>query len=238
MSSPTRTEAGAWEWRPTTEMAQLLAENRHELLKDTPVSLSRRERIALVVGTDLTAETAFTMDLGIIRLPWLTQHRIGLSNLLAADLLPLRLFRLGAATTAEGLEALGFDALSIFMTPRIAQEATSLFGASACRAVWLRSASDALALAGASEACCCLDATLERLLEACCAAPDVAEAVLGSIKNPGLCLRAVSVGVLVGTCIDSARLTRVQVTLNDVMAAGASALQLRQLGYKALQLLG
>lgn len=227
-----------WAWAPSTEMGRLLSENREELLTSAPLEISQRQRIALVVGTDLLAEEALTMEVATVTAAWLASKRIGLPNLLAADLFPLRLFRLGVATTADAVAALGFDALSLFMHPRVAAEGVALFGEAACRGVWLRTPQDAIALAGGVEACRAMDVTVQRLLEACESDPGAAECVLMCIENPGVCLRAVSVGVIVRTGIDVAKLTRARVTLNDIMAAGASQPELRALGYKALRLLG
>lgn len=218
------------------EMTRLIANNRAELIKGD-VEVGTRARVALSMGTRLSAETCMTTPVASMTLKWLRDHGVGALQLVVAGLFPAFLFRAGIATGPEALLELELDALYLAQYPRIASEARALYGPESCRTTWLRNASDAVALAG-SEAGATLEATLERLLAPCEGRPTEAEAVLACTVNAGLCVRAFGAAVLIATGIDAAGLVRGGVLMSDVLAMGATPQELNHLGFRALPSLG
>lgn len=192
--------------------------------------------MALVVNTRATAEETLTADVRDLGPQWLADRGVGRENLELAQLGPRELFRLGWATTPEAVRDLGLDALTFYQQPTYAAEAAALYGADACRACWLRSAGDALALAGGA-VCREWGVTLAMLLRACPEAPLEAQAVLSQTAGVGLAVRGVHAETLVATGIDGEGLLRGGVRLNDVMGAGATPAQLTAMGYTAFTLM-
>lgn len=195
-----------------------------------------RQRLALVLSTEATAEETLTADVRDLGPTWLAAKGVGRANLQLAQLGPRALFRLGWATAPAALRELGLDALSFYERPAYAIEAAALFGADACRACWLRSASDALALAG-GEVCGEWGVTLGMLLRACADAPDAAEGVLAQTEGAGLAVRVVPTDALLDARLNADALLRGGVRMNDLMAGGATPAQLVALGYRAFSVL-
>lgn len=223
-----------WRWQTSMEFTKLIADNRTELLEGV-IELSRRQRVCFVVGTKLTGEEALTMDTKEITMEWLREHAIEVKNLLAAGIGPRQLFRMGIVSTPVALRDFGYDSLYLHMYPAMAEEVAQLYTPVRCREVWLVNSSDALALAG-SPACGHIGATLERLMERCVGQPKLAEEVLRETENSGFAVRGFEPQTLLATDITSGGLMRGGVTMNDVIAMGASTAELEKLGYCGLRM--
>lgn len=141
------------------------------------------------------------------------------------------------------LRDLGFDALDLLELPdggadgvacresRLCMEGVALFGATAMRAAFAKTANDAVVLS-ATGAAVLMEISVGALLTLCGASPVEAEAVLEQMSARAL--EDVSPNTLVATGIDAAGLKRAGVTLNDLFAFLRPAPeQLRGLGYKS-----
>eukprot|EP00966_Prymnesium_polylepis_P049055 1135242-Prymnesium_polylepis.1 len=124
--------------------------------------LSIRQRLALFHGTSVTAETALQFSDAEINAELLRKGGVTMNNMTAAGVGPLLLKRMGVESASE-LSDMGFDALHLSDT-QFATEATSAYGAADVGEAFLRSASDAVAIAG-SDAMDILGVSVQQLLE-------------------------------------------------------------------------
>ena len=137
----------AFEWPVSLEMTRLLGENRDELLSGS-MELAKWQRVVLATNTKMSGGEAAETEAREMTAAWLRQREVGFVNLTQAALGPRELFRMGTARDPETLLTLGFDALNMHCRPDFAKQAVRLYGTPACRACWLRSAADAICLAG------------------------------------------------------------------------------------------
>lgn len=190
--------------------------------------LSIRQRLALFHGTSVTAETALQFSDAEINAELLRKGGVTMNNMTAAGVGPLLLKRMGVGNASE-LSDMGFDALHLSDT-KFATEATSAYGATDVVEAFLRSASDAVAIAG-SDAMDILGVSVQQLLEVCAGAPVEAQAVLQQLPSgKGL------VGVPATTLLDSGlrknSLMQIGYSLSVVASqTSASADALQKLGF-------
>lgn len=190
--------------------------------------LTTRQRLIIAHGTSISAETALSMPAEEFTFEFLVENSVKAANLAAASIGPATLRRHGC-TTASNLVNLGFD--SLYLTDsKFATEASHAFGSAEVSAAFLKSASDAVALAG-SDGMQILSVDVSALLERCVGAPAEAAAVLQQLPA-GRCLTDVKASVLLDSGLRKGALGQLGYSLSVLVEqTGASAAELRKLGF-------
>jgi len=193
--------------------------------------LSPRQRLFLLHGAKLSAEEVLAMKDEEFTFDFIKSHGVKAQNLMLANIGPKRLKEMGLENV-EDLRELGFDALYV-TDPKFALECTSSFGGDAVVSTYLKTASDAVILAG-SDAMSILGVSAMDLLNACAGAPTEAHAVLQQLPL-GTSLTGVSPTVLLDTGIRKEALMELGYSLAAVVSqTSASAAQLTKLGFTFL----
>ena len=125
-----------------TELTSIL----HEVA-DAHEVITQRQRIALSIGTRLTAEEALPMADPEITADFLKEKKIVAVNLIAANITVANLKSRGASIEMLRNEIL-FDSLDVAAHESLASQFATVFGREACAQVFLQTPSDAVALAG------------------------------------------------------------------------------------------
>lgn len=190
--------------------------------------LSTKQRLCLFHGTNVNAESALAMDESEITYEMILSSGIKANNLSAAGIGPKRLKEMGVEDASK-LRAAGFDSLYL-ADPKFALEANAAFGSEETKRVYLQSASDAVAIAGA-DAMELLGITPRELMEACAGAATEAHAVLQQLPV-GVALKGVPASVVLDTGLRKAALMELGYSLTAlVQQTGAKAQELSKLGF-------
>ena len=139
-----------------------------------------RQRLALVIEANTTAEKIAAMADGDINHAFFVEHGISPTLLRAAQITPLQLKAHGTRTAAQ-LADLGFNTLHM-MDEDWCDDAIAAYGAPALLDQFLNTTNDAVILAG-TEAIERLGVNLGVLLLMCCEQPAAAREVLAQYKN-------------------------------------------------------
>ena len=139
-----------------------------------------RQRLALVIEADTTAEKIVGMADGDINHGFFLQHRISPTLLRAAAITPLQLKAHGTCTAMQ-LADLGFNALHM-MDEEWCEDAIAAYGAPALLDQFLTTTNDAVILAG-TDVVERLGVNLGLLLLMCSEQPGPAREVLAQYKN-------------------------------------------------------
>ena len=168
------------------------------------------------------------MDESEITYEMILSSGIKANNLSAAGIGPKRLKEMGVEDASK-LRAAGFDSLYL-ADPKFALEANAAFGSEETKRVYLQSASDAVAIAGA-DAMELLGITPRELMEACAGAATEAHAVLQQLPV-GVALKGVPASVVLDTGLRKAALMELGYSLTAlVQQTGAKAQELSKLGF-------
>lgn len=145
--------------------------------------LTLKQRMTLLNGTGITAETIVSKPMSEINFDFLIANGVRALNIATTGLRPLALREFGV-DSARQLKQLGFDSLHL-VDPVFAEDACAAYGAEAVVKTFLCDAHDAVALAG-SDAISLLGVSMQRLLELCAGLPTEANAVLQqtTLKRP------------------------------------------------------
>ena len=173
-------------------------------------ALTLRQKLALVVGTTLKAETIVDMNDEEINHAFLRENGIGAAVLRAAGITVAQLRQRGVDTMAKMVE-MGFGTLHLIDEP-FCTELVASFGADAVLTELFCSASDAVIIAG-SPAVAQLGLDVGMLLLLCPQNPIAAYEVLAQCRPRDACLHGVPPVTLIET--------------------GLTAVQLRKLGFDA-----
>jgi hypothetical protein len=139
-----------------------------------------RQRLALVIEANTTAEKIAAMSDGDINHTFFLEHGISPTLLRAAQITPLQLKAHGTRTAAQ-LADLGFNTLHM-MDEEWCDDAIAAYGAPALLDQFLNTTNDAVILAG-TEVVERLGVNLGLLLLMCCEQPAAAREVLAQYKN-------------------------------------------------------
>ena len=184
-----------------------------------------RQRLALVIEADATAEKIAGMADGEIDHAFFLQHRISPTLLRAAAITPLQLKAHGTRTAAQ-LAELGFNTLHL-MDDEWCDDAIAAYGAPALLDQFLTTSNDAVILAGTGVAER-LGVNLGLLLLLCSEQPGPAREVLGQYKN----VRSVPPETLIETGLRASDLEPLGFTESRVRADTlATDAQLIMLGF-------
>jgi hypothetical protein len=168
-------------------------------------ALTLRQKLALVVGTTLKAETIIDMNDDAINHAFLRENGIGATVLRAANIPVAQLRQRGVDTMAKMVE-LGFSTLHLIDEP-FCTELVASFGADAVLTELFCSASDAVIIAG-SPAVAQLGLDVGMLLLLCAQKPLAAREVLAQCRPRGACLHGVPPLTLIETGITALHLTK------------------------------
>ena len=168
-------------------------------------ALTLRQKLALVVGTTLKAETIIDMNDDAINHAFLRENGIGATVLRAANIPVAQLRQRGVDTMAKLVE-LGFSTLHLIDEP-FCTELVASFGADAVLTELFCSASDAVIIAG-SPAVAQLGLDVGMLLLLCAQTPLAAREVLAQCRPRGACLHGVPPLTLIETGITALHLTK------------------------------
>lgn len=189
------------------------------------VQYTLRQRLALVIEADATAEKILGMADGEIDHAFFLHHRISPTLLRAAAITPLQLKAHGTRTAAQ-LAELGFNTLHL-MDDEWCDDAIAAYGAPALLDQFLTTSNDAVILAGTGVAER-LGVNLGLLLLLCSEQPGPAREVLGQYKN----VRSVPPETLIETGLRASDLEPLGFTENRVRADTlATDAQLITLGF-------
>ena len=197
--------------RPWMSVQRVSSEDEDEQALATraaPHRLVMRQRLALVIGTGLTAERAMAMDDAELNYQFFLDSNVRAPLLKAARISPTQLKARGVRT-ARQFRALEFSALDLVDGPFCAA-CVAAYGADDLIAEFLTTASDAVVLAG-SPAVHQLGLDVGTLLVMCAQQPRMAFEVLAQTTPRGACLSGVAPQTLLET--------------------GLTVRQLRDLGY-------
>jgi len=165
--------------------------------------LSVRQRLSLVVGTGISAETAIDMDDAKIDYEFLLSNGVRAPLLKAAKIMPVQLKARGA-TSPSHFKALEFSTLDL-VDAAFCASCVAAYGANDLLDEFLTTPQDAVALAG-SPAVDQLGLDVGTLLVLCCGAPDMAAEVLLQMQPRGACLAGVAPETLLDTGLRAKRL--------------------------------
>ena len=193
----------------SVELRGLLARTTYE----SPPTLDARTRVALFHGTTVKNEELLALADGELTMEFLLRHGVRATNVLVSGITCHDLRRMGT-TSSDELLKLGVDALTLVVSPSFAQSAVEAFSVDEVKTTFLRTAIDAVALAGEKIAVV-LGLTPADLLACCDDNAHAAVAVLQQL-GPGS-LAGVTGGVLAATGVDAAALKQVGISLNDVL---------------------
>ena len=194
-----------------------------------PGVLTPRQRLALSIGTGVSATDVLNMDDAAVDFASMLRWGAGCTNLTAAGLDPLQLKHRGAKS-AHDLRTVGFDALHL-SEARFCASAIAAFGAAEVVSAFLLTPSDAVAIAG-SPSVHQLDVSLDRLLGLCAGAPVEAAAVVSQTPPAGGALHGVGVSTLMDSGLRSGKLIALGYTAATVLAqTRATDRQLVSLGF-------
>ena len=173
--------------------------------------LSAKQRLTLIVDTAFPASSILSMDDTSIDAVFLKKHSFPTLNIKASGLTPMLLKKRGLAD-AEDLVNLGFDALHL-VDSVFCESAIAAYGAPSVVQAFVKTATDAVAIAGTSTVQR-LGLTQETLLQLCAGASIEALAVITQTKEHPL--RGVFVSTLLDTGLRSKQLTSVGLTTEVV----------------------
>lgn len=137
--------------------------------------LSAKQRLTLILDTGISPTAILAMDDAAIEASFLAKHMVPPRNITASGLTPLAL-KVRGLETAAGLVALGFDSLHL-VNSIFCESAIAAYGAVEVVEAFVRSPTDAVALAGTGTARL-LGITQDYLLGICAGASIEAIAVL------------------------------------------------------------
>lgn len=190
--------------------------------------LNPRQRLSLLHGVQITAEELLSMKDEQFTYEFIKDKGIKSNNIVMANIGPKKLKEMGLKTPDQ-LRELGFDALYL-ADPKFASECNSCFGSDVVLEAYLKSASDAVALAG-SDAMNILGINVVDLLNVCAGAPTEASAVLQQLPL-GNSLIGVPASVLLDTGLRKTALMELGYSLTVVASqTGADGHQLSKLGF-------
>lgn len=163
----------------TTELSGLLGR-----VRDNHDQFTLRQRVALVCGNAaLTAERMLVVPDADISAAFLRDNGVTARQLIAAGVRVQNLRARGA--TIDDCLALGFDALDVVASDVLATQFAVAYGEDACRAAFMRTPSDAVALAG-SFAQSRFAISTQQLLHTCSMCEDETIAVLRQLGPQAL----------------------------------------------------
>ena len=191
--------------------------------------LSVRQRLALVLGTGIAAETVVDMDDARIDYDFLLANGVRAPLLKAAKITPVQLKARGVASPSQ-FRSLDFCTLDL-IDGAFCASCVAAYGADALLTEFLTTPQDAVALAG-SPAVDQLGLDIGMLLVVCCGAPDMAAEVLLQTQPRGGCLHGVAPVTLLDTGLRAKRLGELGFTAEALSAqTRASVLELDKLGF-------
>ena len=142
--------------------------------------ITTRQRLLLFSNTNVSAETCLAIDESEITFEFLRTIGVRPCNVISAGMGPKALVRMGMGSVVD-MREFGFDAL--YLTDcKFCTEANATFGSAKVVNAFLKTASDAVSLAG-SEAVSMLQITPQQLFEVCAASPVEAAAVLEQLPR-------------------------------------------------------
>ena len=193
------------------------------------VQLTQRQRLALVIGTPLTAETALSRPDDGFDYEFFLSNNVRAPLLKAAKISPMQLKARGVRT-ARDFHALGFHTLDL-VDGSFCAECISAYGADELLAEFLVSPSDAVVLAGTS-AVHQLGIDVATLLVLCGGDPGPAHEVLAQTVPRSTALVGVAPETLIETRLNARQLTQLGFS-RELLARQtcASADELRLLGF-------
>jgi hypothetical protein len=188
--------------------------------------LTSKQRLALVHNSSFSSSTILAMADEQITFQFLLMHSISPTNVAAAGLDAVDLFKRGASDAAS-LVTMGFDALHLVDTS-FCESCLVCYGAASVIEAFLKRPGDAVALAG-SGACHQLGLSTNRLLIECAGAATEALAVL---RQQSSGLEGVCVSTLLDTGLRSKQLQPMGMTATVlVRQLNATSAELIKLGY-------
>jgi hypothetical protein len=188
--------------------------------------LAPKQRLALVHNSSFSSSAILAMADEQITFEFLLSHSISPTNVAAASLDAVDLFKRGASD-AFSLTSMGFDALHLTDTA-FCESCMKCYGSASVVAAFLKRPSDAVALAG-SGACHQLGLDTNRLLVECAGAATEALAVLRQ-QNCGI--QGVCASTLLDTGLRSKQLQPLGLTATLLLRElGATPAELIKLGY-------
>lgn len=195
---------------------------------DCSSTLTTRQRLCLFHDTDVKAEDVLSIDYSSMTFAMLVEKGVKVKNISAAGIGPKKLKEMGLETAGQ-LRGTGFDALYL-ADPKFASEANAAFGSDSVRESYLKSASDAVAIAG-TDAMDLIGITCLDLMQVCAGAPTEAHAVLQQLPL-GTSLTGVPASVVLDTGLRKAALMELGYSLSSVVSqTSADAKQLAKLGF-------
>lgn len=195
----------------------------------TSEKLSTRQKLALVVGTSLKAETLCEMADEDINYEFLRTHGVPAPVLKAANFSVAQLKQRGA-DSPQKLASLGFSTLHL-LDPVFCTECVDTYGADNVLTEFFVSANDAVLLAG-SEAVAQLGLDVGLLLLLCGGQARAAKEVLGQCQPKSEALRNVPPLTLIETGLNATQLSQLGFTAAAVRdQTRASTEQLNMLGF-------
>ena len=207
-----------------------MSAQRRDAPAPAPVGqLSLRQRLALVVGTTVSAETVVAMDDADIHRDFLMAHGIRAPLLKAAKITPVQLKARGVAT-ARDFHALEFTALDL-VDGAFCAACVAAYGADELLAEFLVTPNDAVALAG-SAAMHQLGLDVGTLLVLCAGAPGMAAEVVAQTPPRGANLTGVAPETLLDSGLRAKQLRELGFTPEALVAqTRADAVHLEKLGF-------
>jgi hypothetical protein len=193
--------------------------------------LTTRQKLALVVGTSLKAETLCDMDDGAIDYDFLKTNEVPVAVLKASNISVSQLKQRGADSTQK-LAALGFTTMHL-LDPTFCAECLDNYGADNVLAEFFVSANDAVILAG-SKAVTALGLDVGLLLLLCSDQPRAAKEVLRQCHPKGAVLKGVPPLTLIETGLNATQLSQLGFTAAAVREqTRASSQELQELGFNS-----
>lgn len=191
--------------------------------------LSVRQRLALVIGTGISAEAVVEMDDALIDYDFLLANGVRAPLLKAAKITPVQLKACGVASPSQ-FRSLDFCTLDL-VDGAFCASCVAAYGAEALLTEFLTSPQDAIALAG-SPAIDQLGLDVGTLLVVCCGSPDMAAEVLLQTHPRGRCLHGVAPETILDTGLRAKRLRELGFTAESLSAqTRASVVELDKLGF-------
>jgi hypothetical protein len=169
-------------------------------------ALTLRQKLSLVVGTSLKAETLVDMQDDAIDFDFLIEHGVGASVLRAAGVTVPQLRQRGVDSMGK-LAQLGYTTLHLTDGGSFCSECVSVFGADSVLSEYFSTASDAIILAG-SAAVSQLGLDTGMLLLLCANKPAAAREVITQCSPRGQCLHGVPPVTLIETGLKAIHLNR------------------------------
>ena len=192
-------------------------------------TLSLRQRLSLVIGTGLSAQTMTEMNDENIDYQFLLSNGIRAPLLKAAKFTPLQLKARGVAT-ANHFKSLEFSTLDL-VDASFCGQCLAAYGADELLADFLTTPQEAVALAG-SPAMGQLGVDIGTLLVLCAGCPGMACGVIEQSHPRGGCLLGVAPETLLDTGLRSKTLTELGFTAQSLSIQTAASLhELKKLGF-------